>query len=214
MARISSDLGRDMEKQKKLKMPLREVLEKLSARDRSKSERQRVAAIKSWCAFSVDELSVQWHGEVKGHPVERDPAFSVRLNDQRRIWLINYSQFRTYGGVLEGIPETFVPFFENAINKAHDLFPLDGVKPVILPPKLHQGRVRRPRSWKMVDETWCLLPSITSIGMFDSEGAVDVGSMSSVLLIWFQDRFGNPTEFVKKQIRALDWDRYAHQWDW
>lgn len=204
-----------MEKPKKPNKPSVEILSKsLSDRETGKSKGQRIAAIKAACAFSFDELPVQWHGEVKGHPTDRDLAYSLRLKNRRRIRLVNSWQCRTYDGLLEGIPETLLPFFENAINRAHDLFPLDEVKPVILPPKLHQGRIRRQRNGEMVDETWCLLPSITSIGMFDSDGATDDGSMSSVLLIWFQDRFGNPTEFVKKQIRALDWDRYAHQWDW
>ena len=136
--------------------------------------------------------------------------FQKKLNQLPTLEHIKKSVSR----ILEGMPKTLLPFFENAMTRAQALFPLDGVRPVILPPKLHQGRIRRQRNGEMVDETWCLLPSITSIGMFDSEGAVGVGSMSSVLLIWFQDRFGNPTEFVKKQIRALDWDRYAHQWDW
>ena len=36
---------------------------------------------------------------------------------------------------------------------------------------------------------------------------------SSVLLIWYQDKFGLPVDaHILKYIAELDWDLYAHHW--
>lgn len=58
------------------------------------------------------------------------------------------------------------------------------------------------------------LPRVASIANFlVVGGARDRSeSFSSMVVIWFQEGFGNPNQDILRQIAAIDWDALAHDW--
>jgi hypothetical protein len=83
-----------------------------------------------------------------------------------------------------------------------------------LPPKLHKGRRRVLKDGVEEFRDWQLLPGVTSYALLTSSDLAEDDSSSSVVVIWYQDRFGLPDEDVVAQMRAIRWRRLAFDWGW
>jgi uncharacterized protein (TIGR02996 family) len=62
-----------------------------------------------------------------------------------------------------------------------------------------------------------LLPRIACVGRFESfDAAKDKARDASELtIVWFQDEFALPIDpGVREHVRAIDWERHAHDFDW
>ena len=122
------------------------------------------------------------------------------LASGRTVSLADLRMHRTCLGVLCGWqhPFTVHRLIEAAEKKARERLPA-GANPVRL---AHEGD---------------LLPAVTCIGEFQSGELPRRGSepYSSLVVIWFQEVFTPAVSAnALEQIRALDWDRLAHDWNW
>ena len=177
------------------------------------AERER---FRSLLTFRLADLPVEDHGITVGHPLSRDERFAVRFDNGRAAWLEKLFQFRTYAGVLAGVPDDPEQQFESAMEWVKSLFTFYMATPCVLPPKLHAGR-RRVRSSEGAPERfddWSLLPFVTSIGLLTAVEPEGRETVSSVAVIWYQDNFGMPADAVLAQMRAIDWQRHTQPWDW
>jgi len=124
----------------------------------------------------------------------------VVLRSGRTIELVRLEQWPTYRGMLCGVKSARVNEFyvERAVERARE-WALKGMEPCLLPPPAGEE-----------------LPPIASIAEFDSGELERAGSepFSSVVVIWFQDRFGVPEGGVVGRLRELDWEGLATDWIW
>lgn len=130
----------------------------------------------------------------------------IKLESGREIKLYSLTQTKTYFGLLEGVPrksrnDGIVQRVMEQVGPEHS---------VLIPP------IRTDLSQIMpdfLDKTDAeLLPSITSIGQFESWTAAKDPSRdcSYLTVIWFQDAFGLPTHpEILQQFHQLDWDASA-----
>lgn len=154
---------------------------------------------------------------VPGRPGAIGEGFGVPMVNGDRLSLDTLFQYRTHAGQLAGFPEVDEDKFASAIRYAQSTFPHHDAPPVVVPPTLHRGRARRVRDGVESFEDWCVLPPVTSFGRFTANRAATDSPepYSSVLLIWFQDKWGLPEEpRTLRLIAELDWERYAHNWCW
>jgi hypothetical protein len=122
----------------------------------------------------------------------------LKLNSGREIKLADLRQFRTYGGVLCGVPtpQRNAEFVEDALKEASEVNDL-GLQPVLIPPKAG---------------TW--MPKVTSLALFDSgEPPESPDAYSSVAVVWYQEEFGLPTDkAVLDGLAAIDWEAHSKGW--
>ena len=137
------------------------------------------------------------------------------LADGREIWLTALHQYKTYEGVLCGLPEeddVRAWPIEGAVRTAERLFHYEPSRVVILPPELMCSKVTTTRGGKRMELEIAFLPAVCSIATFESkeslgESGADGGE---VLVVWFQGTFGPPEPgHVTDSIRAIAWDRFA-----
>ncbi len=124
-------------------------------------------------------------------------------------------QYRTHSGQLLGLPIFHEENISGAVDYARTIFPNHKSPPFVVPPTMHRGTRRRIRNGVEKFEDWRILPPITSFGMFTAtRPARDTDEpYSSVLLIWYQDKFGLPDDpRTLKLIAELDWESFAHGW--
>lgn len=124
----------------------------------------------------------------------------VVLRSGRTIKLVRLEQWPTYRGMLCGVKSATVNegYVERAVEQARE-WAMEGMEPCLLPPPAGEE-----------------LPAVASIAEFDSGELEKEGSepYSSVVVIWFQDRFGVPEGEVVGQLGELDWERVAKDWIW
>lgn len=125
------------------------------------------------------------------------------LDVGRPIQLGELRQFRTYDGLMEGLPTT-------ESNKKHIAFLLSGTKPAVLIEPVERlidmGGERYPFG------TPARLPAVTCIGRFHSRsiGENDPLYFSKLFVIWFQEKFTTPCpSAISNEIAAIDWDTHA-----
>jgi hypothetical protein len=157
---------------------------------------------------------------------------NITLNSGREIRLARLEQWRTYAGVLAGMPnrEMNGRVIEDARAQALQ-HGLQGAAPVLLPPRVIPIEPR-PHSAEYLRRTGLTaeqsaardqqrhyeqLPAVVCVAVFDSDGLnkPDAEPMSSLTLFWFQDEFALPVDAeVLAQIQALDWETLATEWCW
>ena len=82
---------------------------------------------------------------------------------------------------------------------------------------MHRGRRVTKREDFEYAEDWCILPRCTTFGCFDVSRKApsadgDCGG-SSIVLVWYQDKFGLPEDAHTLQHMAkLDFDGFLHNW--
>ena len=145
--------------------------------------------------FEIADLPVIDHGDFN-RPLSIGDGFSIETSAGDTLRLDDIFQYRTHGGVLNGIP--FNPEFniESAVNHVATIFPNHQALPRVIPPRMHRGRRNYTREGIEHAEDWCILPSCTSFACFTaSRPARDADdTFSSIVLIWYQDRFGLPED--------------------
>ena len=124
----------------------------------------------------------------------------ITLNGGRTIALARLEQSLTYGGLLAGRPTEKTDAMQiRALLAEVQRHLHEGARPVLLSP------------------AGSPLAHVTSIAFFRSDALAKPGSepYSSLAVVWFQDAFGPPiAEEVLVQIKALDWESLARDWNW
>ncbi len=123
------------------------------------------------------------------------------------------SQWRTYAGLLAGIPD-------KEMNQRHIADLLDEAQSVgiagcdafLIEPVVKVRELQR-RGEKVVEER---LPAISCLARFDSGALATSGEpYSSLVVAWFQEEFGLPTDpDILRQIANIEWERHAAEWNW
>ena len=143
-------------------------------------------------------------------------AVDTRLG--ARLVLDDIFQYRTYSGVLAGLPFDPISSVESALRRVKDIFPGHDAPARVLAPVLQTGhRKEREQGGREYDEPWQILPRCTTLAQFTADRPAQGADepYSSIVLVWFQEHFGLPTDpQILDQIVALDWERYAHSWNW
>jgi len=156
----------------------------------------------------------------------------IKLNSVREIALARIEQWRSYAGVLAGMPNRAMNdrVIEGVRSRALQHC-LEGAAPYLVPPRLSPVE-RKPASAEYLRLTGMTaeqsaardqqmhyeqLPAVVCVAVFDSGELAKPGSepMSSLTLIWFQDEFALPVDAgVLAHIQALDWETLAVEWCW
>jgi hypothetical protein len=146
--------------------------------------------------------------------------WTTTLAGGREVRLTALHQYRTYDGVLCGLPDTDEVRawpIEGAVRMADQLFQCEPSRVAILPPELMLSRVVRVRGGKREEALVEFLPAVCSIGTFESKSpAMDPDADGSeVVAVWFQGAFGPPEAgHVTNCIRGIDWDEFAGDLHW
>ena len=124
----------------------------------------------------------------------------ISLNTGRQIALVYLQQSLTYHGVLAGrpTPESDMRHTGRLLREAGNLV-ADDARPVLLTPDSAP------------------VENVSCIGTFQSGPLAKKGSdpYSSLVVAWFQKDFAMPiSESAIAQIRALDWEALARDWNW
>ena len=176
------------------------------------------AKIKRSMRFEVADLPAIDHGNLR-RPLSIGEGFVINTVAGDTLYLDNIFQYRTYAGVLNGIPFDPASHIEGDIEYVGRIFPHHSAPPYVVPPRMHRGRRVTQRGEVEEVENWCILPQCTTFGRFDASrkarSADSDSDGSSIVLIWYQDKFGLPEDsHTLKHIAELDWDEYAHNWGW
>lgn len=140
-------------------------------------------------------------------PSQEDPSEGqIVLNGGQTIRLAALDQSRTYGGMLEGYPNSRTNrwLIENSLERlrrggrrAHLIEPTE----TEFPDKTPVGK-----------QPWLELSSIKCIGCFESKELGEFGSR--LIILWFQPRFAMPIDGnVLQRIREIDWNDLAEAID-
>ncbi len=157
---------------------------------------------------------------------------NITLNSGREILLTHLEQWRSYAGVLAGMPNRGMNgrIIEDARSRAlrHGL---EGAAPYLVPPRLMPVE-RKPASASYLKLTgmsaeqnaardqqmhYEQLPAVVCVAVFNSGELAkpDSEPMSSLTLIWFQDDFALPVDAeVLAHIQSLNWEALATDWCW
>lgn len=156
-----------------------------------------------------DELDTRWLGAVGN--VRTDPNW-LKLRSGRLILLRELRQWDVYEGLMAGTPTSEMNR-ESVTRIVGEERLRRNQEPYLIPPN--------ERPVKREDDPWNeprgLLPTIVCIGRFDSfQPARDENRHASELVvIWFQSEFAFPIDpGAHEQIRAIDWEKHAHDFDW
>jgi uncharacterized protein (TIGR02996 family) len=143
----------------------------------------------------------------------RTGSNEFELRSGRAVGLLEIRQFGVYAGLLEGLPTREMN--RRHINRLVGEETRGENRPYVIEPPARpiQYENTRPYPFGIPEE----IPAVACVGSFTSSGgARDKGRDGSALtIIWFQHAFAFPVDpGVREQIRAIDWDRHAHDFDW
>lgn len=157
--------------------------------------------------------------------LEYDPAYHLNcrldLLSGRTVALESLRQWRTYSGMLEGMPTKRFNdrFIESAVHKAQADC-VHGAQPLLLPPR-RRAYLRKPgdmesaRTFLRREPEW--LPVVTCIAVFSGVfPATERGKdLSFLTVVWYQDQFALPiSPEIVEQLRSLDWDQCSTDVVW
>ncbi len=138
----------------------------------------------------------------------------IKLSCGRRIHLEELCQYRTYRGLLEGLPtkwlnrEIIGRAKENVAKKLWSPGTPFLIQPVETPMDVPKERwFRHEEDWQPVQ-----IPEIVCIAEFTSYDPARDGDedYSYLNLVWFQNEFALPIDpGVEEQIRGIDWNGVA-----
>lgn len=129
----------------------------------------------------------------------------------RYLDLNELRQFRTYEGLLEGLPSRDYNsrLIENAIDHARSAWPWHG-EPHVIPPI--EREIENSSNFMAKPGPKGLLPDICCIARFSSNSpARDPNCHCSRLtVVWWQDKFALPIDpLIKAYLMTMDWDSLA-----
>jgi hypothetical protein len=131
----------------------------------------------------------------------------------RTLSMGRLSQWRTYEGLLAGIPDKEMNrrYIADLVDEARSLA-VAGCDVFLIEPIAKVRELQR-RGEKVVEEK---LPAIACAARFDSGELTASGEpYSSLVVAWFQEAFGLPTDpGILGQIAAIDWERHSGEWNW
>jgi hypothetical protein len=136
----------------------------------------------------------------------------LRLQSGREIYLDEIVQWRTYSGLLEGIPfkQMNDEIIARALQSARKKIDLSVPIHLLEPPreKLHFSRNQSVRPQREYER----IPAIACAAAFESfDPARDKDCFSSCLIfLWFQNEWALPiAPSIVTQIRKINWDELA-----
>jgi hypothetical protein len=132
----------------------------------------------------------------------------LQLASGRRINLISINQWETYRGFLEGIPT-------KEINKDLIEEALDMVKPApYLIEPIETPIIMERKYWAGTPASIPLKVCIAEFASFPRGGNPSHYDYSRLTLVWFQNEFAFPIEeSILEEIRSLDWDKHASDFE-
>ena len=145
------------------------------------------------------------------------PAWGVPRTDGREVVLESLHQYYLYAGDLLGGMQHPREALARAIETARRQHEWVKAAPIVLPPTLLEynvpGKARRLVSPEN-DIGPVTLPRVATIGLLQSHSeARDLSCcFSSLVVVWFQDAFGDTPPEIQQQIAALDWNALAFDW--
>jgi hypothetical protein len=134
----------------------------------------------------------------------------IDLPSGRRLYLQELRQYRTYEGLLEGLPtaERNKNRLERLVSDHRDR-PYPG-EPYLIQPAEEPIEYRDGQRYPF--GTPSVLPAVTCIGRFTSlEPARDKATeYSGLVIIWFQREFALPIDpAIGDYLEAIDWERHS-----
>jgi uncharacterized protein (TIGR02996 family) len=141
----------------------------------------------------------------------------ITLRPGRSTLLREFRQWSFYEGLMAGCPtsednrESLERLVQNERERGGDEPYL--IQPVERPKPFPDGHPLKGVS----TESRGLFPAVACVGRFTSfDAARDPQRHASTLtVIWFQDEFAFPIEpAIREHIRAIDWEKHAHDFDW
>ena len=139
--------------------------------------------------------------------------WTTALAEGAEVRLKSLYQYRTYDGVLAGLPtpdEVRAWPVEGAVRMAEKLFQCEPSRIAILPPVLMVSKVVTARNKVREEVLVEFLPAVCSIAAFECQPFYEDDDATRVVAVWFQSSFGLPEPgHVVDSIRAIDWENYA-----
>lgn len=203
--------------------------------DDDKRDKTETVRPKFDLAFSDDDhyASYQWRWselprkQWSGYPWNFE-GFKIELADGRTISLEWMRQFKTdyYSPLSLGVPSYSHPedYVSSAIQHARKLADWIETPPIVLAPTLYEltsisrdeiiSRYKTASDLGLGDRA-LVLPRVYVISQFDScSSAEDTEEcMSSLLIIWYQDNFGEIPADIQSQLAQINWKNSAYGWD-
>jgi uncharacterized protein (TIGR02996 family) len=145
--------------------------------------------------------------------VRTDPQWVALRAGNRSIILREFRQWNFYMGLMAGAPTSQMnrEWVERLVaDERHR----ESQEPYLIQPIERPMQSDEGHPWP---EPRGLLPRIACVGRFESfDAAKDKARDASELtVIWFQHEFAFPIDpGVREQIRAIDWEKHAHDFDW
>lgn len=158
-----------------------------------------------------EQLDAKWLATVGSVAV--NPS-DLKLSSGRSIRMNGLRQFAFYAGLLEGLPTREMN--RNHIDGlVHQEETRSGNRPYLIEPPTYPIEVSKEGIYRRLTPE--SVPSVACVGDFDSfQPARDSHRDGSALtIIWFQHEWAFPIDpVVREQIRAIDWEKHAHDFDW
>jgi uncharacterized protein (TIGR02996 family) len=156
------------------------------------------------------QLEPNWLTAI-GNPRTQPEWITLRLG--RDVVLREWRQWNVYAGLMAGVP-TSQDNRESIERIVTEQRQLSREEPYLIQPR---ERPVKDKAITWEDEPRGLLPTIVCVGGFTSyQPAKDKNRHASHLtVIWFQHEWAFPIDpGVREQIRAIDWEKHAHDFDW
>tara|TARA_B100001750_G_C15316894_1_gene500153 strand:- start:365 stop:826 length:462 start_codon:yes stop_codon:yes gene_type:complete len=149
-----------------------------------------------------------------------ESTYKITLKSQRIITLEEIYQDLTYSSLIEGIPtrrlnkDIIKATYKSVNDKIYSSAPIHIIRPSEEPVDLPEDRLDYYRS-KGEDWEPLSIPKICCMANFISNPITENYMFSNLTIIWFQKNWVMPIEdYILKQIKSLDWNRYANQGDY
>lgn len=146
------------------------------------------------------------------------PVWGIPRADGREVELESIHQRYIYAGDLLGAMRPPQHHVDRVVEMASSLHPWCNADPVVIPPVLLEYSLpRMPIQLSAPSEESLgavTLPRVATIALLTShrEALDSTCCFSSLMVIWFQEAFGDAPESILRQIAALDWNALAFDW--
>jgi uncharacterized protein (TIGR02996 family) len=159
-----------------------------------------------------EQLDTTWQTAVGNVATE---SMQLTVRSGRGILLRELRQWNFYAGWLEGGPTSeenradLEQLVRDETERGH------GLEPYLIQPV---ERIIPPRDGSPLRRTRAYFPPIACVARFVSYSPARDNNHdgSTLTIIWFQRQFAYPViePAIREQIRAIDWEKHAHDWDW
>lgn len=163
-----------------------------------------------WAALDRQPLPVGQHPKTW-------PSWGTPRADGREIVLESLRQYYIYAGDLLGGMHHPRDKVVQVVGAAKQQLAWCKAEPVVLPPILLEYSHPRMPPRLLPPEAGIgavTLPRVASIALLRSHREARDSSccFSSLIVIWFQESFGDAPPAIQAQIAAIDWDALAFDW--